>query len=604
MIIIDDRGFVRAHDRHVRDLLDLGDAPLPPLDAWPDALGLEVVQGDPDLPHERVLAGASHATLDITLRRNATEPPRRLRLDAAPLDGPAGDVVLRVTDLAPAKAPATSPGTMGPGEEAVDAAPVMMWLADAVKRTTYVNQSWLHFTGRSLSCELGEGWIDGIHADEREHCRDTWHAAFEARRGFHMEHRLRRADGAYIWVLTTGAPRFDDDGTLIGYIGTCFDIHARHEAERSLKDRSDDLESLIESRTAQLIESRERLRVADRLALAGSLAQGLGHDMSNILFPVRCRLDAIEPTQVPAALDGLVQAVASSVEYLQELAIGLRMLARDPDVPAVDNEVTELSVWWKRVCPLLISSLPESVALDCEVAPDMSSLPIAPHRLTQAVLNLVVNAGEVMSDGGSITIRGTVTADSLVLAVVDDGPGMPEEVRRQAFDPFFTTKARRHSTGLGLTLVHSVVTMSGGEVELLTSPHRGTTVAMKWSRALLDAAASSSAHTRPRHAAVALADSRMAAWITGLLRAAGYEIDRVDGPPREEHSVLVTDISEAGFEQSRRFLDAKPHGVVIAIGEGDDRWRRLNAIVVPHDADIATVQTAIDDAGLMPGVEP
>ncbi len=116
-----------------------------------------------------------------------------------------------------------------------DAAPVMIWMADADKRCVYVNSGWLAFTGCSLEQVVGDGWVESLHADDRESCLATYSDAVDKRRSYRMEYRLRRRDGAYRWILSTGVPRSTEDGRLAGYIGSCLDITERIEAVRALR---------------------------------------------------------------------------------------------------------------------------------------------------------------------------------------------------------------------------------------------------------------------------------------------------------------------------------------------------------------------------------
>src|SRR4029077_18500972 len=72
--------------------------------------------------------------------------------------------------------------------------------------------------------ELGDGWTQGLHPEDLDYCFNTYSSAFDGRRSFHVEHRLRRADGVYRWVLGSGAPRFAPEGEFAGYVGNCIDI--------------------------------------------------------------------------------------------------------------------------------------------------------------------------------------------------------------------------------------------------------------------------------------------------------------------------------------------------------------------------------------------
>jgi PAS domain S-box-containing protein len=113
-----------------------------------------------------------------------------------------------------------------------DTAPVMIWVADADKRFTFVNKTWLQFTGRQLEQELGNGWTSGLHPEDLVRCYETFCASFKARRSFHLECRLRRVDGEYRSILCSGVPRFDPAGEFAGYIGSDIDITDLQSEER------------------------------------------------------------------------------------------------------------------------------------------------------------------------------------------------------------------------------------------------------------------------------------------------------------------------------------------------------------------------------------
>jgi PAS domain S-box-containing protein len=112
-----------------------------------------------------------------------------------------------------------------------DTAPVLVWLAGPDKLHTFFNRGWLTFTGRGLDEELGSGWFDGIHPDDRTAYLDTYNRAFDRREPFEIEYRLRRADGTYRWVLVRGVPLVGRERGFAGYIGACVDIEDRKRAE-------------------------------------------------------------------------------------------------------------------------------------------------------------------------------------------------------------------------------------------------------------------------------------------------------------------------------------------------------------------------------------
>ena len=105
-----------------------------------------------------------------------------------------------------------------------DTAPVMIWVTGPDKRCTFVNRTWLNFTGRTMEQELGFGWAECVHPDDRERNYERFSAAFNARQTFQVESRWRRTDGEYRLVLCTGVPRFAPGGNFAGYIGSKTDI--------------------------------------------------------------------------------------------------------------------------------------------------------------------------------------------------------------------------------------------------------------------------------------------------------------------------------------------------------------------------------------------
>jgi two-component system sensor kinase FixL len=116
-----------------------------------------------------------------------------------------------------------------------NAAPVLIWMSGPDKLCIFFNKGWLEFTGRAIDQELGSGWTDGVHAEDRDRCLAVYERAFDAREPFTMEYRLRRSDGEYRWVLDSGTPRFAANGAFLGYIGSCIDITDRKGAEEKFR---------------------------------------------------------------------------------------------------------------------------------------------------------------------------------------------------------------------------------------------------------------------------------------------------------------------------------------------------------------------------------
>jgi PAS domain S-box-containing protein len=111
---------------------------------------------------------------------------------------------------------------------------VLIWSSGEDKLCNYFNEPWLAFTGRTIEQEFGNGWVEGVHADDLDRCIDTYVTAFDRHEPFSMEYRLRHASGEYRWVLDQGTPRYDSQGAFLGYIGHCLDITEHKRSEEAL----------------------------------------------------------------------------------------------------------------------------------------------------------------------------------------------------------------------------------------------------------------------------------------------------------------------------------------------------------------------------------
>src|SRR5436190_1770343 len=107
---------------------------------------------------------------------------------------------------------------------AADAAPTPVWMSGSDRLCNYVNKSWLAFTGRTLDSELGNGWTEGVYAEDLQTRLAAFAQAFDRRTSYWTEYRLRRHDDEYRWMLESGIPRFDRDGSLAGYMASCVDV--------------------------------------------------------------------------------------------------------------------------------------------------------------------------------------------------------------------------------------------------------------------------------------------------------------------------------------------------------------------------------------------
>jgi len=327
-------------------------------------------------------------------------------------------------------------------------APVLIWMARTDKLCEFFNQGWLAFTGRSLEQEIGNGWAQGVHPDDLQHCLETYHSAFDARRPFEMEYRLRRHDGEYRWVLDTGAPRFAPDGGFMGYVGTGVDITDKKRAE----------------------ESNRRLEHLQRLATIGELTGAITHELSQPLTAIGHHVDA--------AAD-LLNSANPRLDELREIIFDVR--ADGKRANEVISHIRDLVLKREaRMEPLDLNSVvadtlhvlaSEAKRRGTQVRADLPpEIPLVigdRTQLQQVLINLAMNGMDAMANTPQATRCLTVQtrpdgSDHVEVAVVDCGAGIAPDHLPHLFESFFTTK--KEGMGLGLFLARSIVETHRGRI--------------------------------------------------------------------------------------------------------------------------------------------
>jgi PAS domain S-box-containing protein len=317
----------------------------------------------------------------------------------------------------------------------------------------------------------------------------------------HFETERLTKDGGLVPISLTVSPVKDSGGRIVGASKVARDISARKRAEAALVAHRNLLEERVEERTRDLVAAHERLRTSDRMASVGTLAAGLAHDMKSVLLPLGMRLDLILTSPgVDKEISTELAVVCALLDHLRAMARNLSLFAQDPEKEGTVG-ATDLAAWRDQVRGFIDASAGAAVVIKWEVSEDLPAAAIAPHRLTQAVLNLVHNARDAIAasrsplvgmDGvGKIEVTAGVQPQGeehgacIALSVRDDGCGMNEEVKRRCVEPFFTTKDRPAAagaaggTGLGLSLAHAIVERVGGSLEIESVRGEGTTVTLR-----------------------------------------------------------------------------------------------------------------------------
>lgn len=360
------------------------------------------------------------------------------------------------------------------------------------------------------------------------------------------ELRIARADGADAWVLLSAAPIRLSDGTG-AYQFQAVDVTER----KSLAD--------------QLLH-------AQKLSALGRFAGGVAHDFNNVLTAVMgysrlLRTDLEEAGYSLDELDGIDQAAKRAAALARQLLLFSRREDMKPAVFSLSGLAREDERMLRRIIGEGATLVIRALADDDLVRADRA-------RVEQAVVNLIANARDVTGRGGRIFLAtGTVRYEEPVMGafepvpagdwsyieVVDEGPGIPPEIREKVFQPFFTTKPADRGTGLGLSTVAGIVRQAEGRVELVSEPGAGTTMRLLFPRvtdsrsgdgsADRDRAAARARHVarpagayRPRILLVEHDDS-VRAILEAMLERAGYAVHSATHPGE---ALLLAENQSAG----------------------------------------------------------
>jgi signal transduction histidine kinase len=232
---------------------------------------------------------------------------------------------------------------------------------------------------------------------------------------------------------------------------------------------------IVQRREAAEEEQRlqEQLRHADRLATIGQLAAGVAHELNEPLGNILAFAQLAEkqpglPRQAAWDLEKIVAASLHAREIIKKLMLFARQMPPQRTMVDLKHVIEEGLGFLESRCAK------NNVVLKRRLSQRVPRIPADPAQLNQVLVNLVVNAIQAMPAGGVLKITTSVSNEQAVLVVEDDGVGMKPEVLQRIFIPFFTTKDIHEGTGLGLPVVHGIVTSHGGTIAARSRPGRGT----------------------------------------------------------------------------------------------------------------------------------
>lgn len=247
------------------------------------------------------------------------------------------------------------------------------------------------------------------------------------------------------------------------------------------------LEATVQQRTAALqseIQERKRLELAklraERLAMVGTMAAQVAHEIRNPLGSITLNLDLIQKEISKLAADSghppeesreLVQEMREETRRIQHVLEEYLQFAR---LPKPQLQPVVLNEWLGQKMDFMDSEFARArVKVHTHFDPALGTISADAGQLWQATLNLIRNSLDAMPDGGELTVGTWREREAVRLRVTDTGMGMNEEQLKQVFAPFFTTKPK--GTGLGLALVQQITADHGGHVECESAPGRGST---------------------------------------------------------------------------------------------------------------------------------
>jgi PAS domain S-box-containing protein len=327
---------------------------------------------------------------------------------------------------------------------AVEQAAEAIIITDPDGAIRYVNPAFTRVTGYSRDESVGrKPSILKSGRQSVEFYQELW-ATLGREEVWHGHFINRRKDGTLFEEDATISPVRDEKGHVVQFVAVKRDV-------------------------TQEVALEAQLRQSQKMEAIGRLAGGIAHDFNNVL---QAMLSVTQLLQMsPERAEGELAELEAQVLHGAALTRQLLLFSRRE---AARREHLDLS----ELIGEAVTFLRRLVRANVEVAVETTEGPVAVEadrgQLYQVLMNLAINAADAMPEGGSLAIRSGVTGAWAWFEVQDTGQGIPEEIRESIFDPFFTTKPAGRGTGLGLSVVHGIVTQHGGTIELETTEGEGT----------------------------------------------------------------------------------------------------------------------------------
>ncbi|HDZ15491.1 MAG TPA: PAS domain-containing sensor histidine kinase, partial [Pricia sp.] len=360
-----------------------------------------------------------------------------------------------------------------------DSAPVTIWITDGDDKCTYINQTWLEYTGSDLEDCLNDGWLKYIHPEDRRRAMESFLVASEEREAFELEYMVQGKDGSYGWFLNRAHPRFDEDGTFDGFVGVNINITEQKEFSQELKKQ-------VAERTDELEKSNEEL-VKLNMNLE-EYAHVASHDLQEPVRKIRTfnsllldKKDDVETVakygeKIEKSAERMTNLIRNILDYsrLREGQSGLEFLDLDEILEELESDL-ELMIEENDVN---ISSGKLGTIYGVKI------------QIFQLFANLVRNSIKFNSNKPSISITASTIKGEKIeagfnaevetkykkLTFVDNGIGFANDQRETIFKPFKRLHSRNEysGTGIGLAICKRIVDFHQGFIDVKSEEGKGS----------------------------------------------------------------------------------------------------------------------------------